>query len=709
MTQTKQHKWFNLRLYVDMLRQLKLVGFILAGACVVITLLPPTVNLINGYAPGEIHIAEIAPALWGFIYLGGAGLIYAAFSYLTQRNACDFYYSLPSKARAIYLSNIAAVATWILGTVVGTVLLGWIGYGLCGAWTNFSSVLCLIAYFTSGTLLVAACATIAVCISGTKFSNLTLTALILFLPRFLLTMVGLSICEVARNVPQSALPFLLTPNCNVTAMPFSLFTSGFGTESLEVITSIPAYLYTLGLALVWFALGLWLYCRRRSETAGQSAPSRLMQHVYRCALTVPLLAVIGFWAITDYRSLSELLESDPAIVLVLVALSAILYFAYELITTKRFKNLLSTLPLFLALAVAIPLAAYLPSKGIANVMLSRSATAEELDSVQIALHDGYGRPTYSQIATDEIDYESETLLALLAKAHERTINDIEEGFSAFSGMVAYEVTFDTGFSSFTRKVALTERENRQLRQLIMENPKYIAAQRELPKPGEVHSLTFNGTGVSDELWKLYLSELSAYSGETYDKAITDSPYVDFLLLSVSGDRGVTSYRSSYPLNSYTPKTLAACIRELNARSINSLKVAANAYADPESGNMSYGWVQIDFLNCGNYYNSVNVDYNRYDGTLNHMIAYVNGGKTKALDPGDNPLTELMARAIAETPTAHETIDSAVPMLLIRFSCEDANEDGWSYYDGTVYLPVTELEAEEIFASFMPEQDNELAK
>ena len=71
MTQAKQHKWFNLRLYVDMLRQLKLVGFILAGACVVITLLPPAVNLIDGYTPGEIHIAEIAPALWGFLYIGG--------------------------------------------------------------------------------------------------------------------------------------------------------------------------------------------------------------------------------------------------------------------------------------------------------------------------------------------------------------------------------------------------------------------------------------------------------------------------------------------------------------------------------------------------------------------------------------------------------------------------------------------------------------
>lgn len=709
MTQTKQHKWFNLRLYVDMLRQLKLVGCILAGACVVITLLPPAVNLIDGRTPGDIHIAEIAPVLWGFIYLGGAGLIYAAFSYLTQRNACDFYHSLPSKARAIYLSNIAAAATWILGTVVGTVFVGWISYGLCGAWANFSYVLYLIAYFTSGTLLVAACAAIAVCISGTKFSNLTITVLILFLPRFLLTLVGQSICEIARNVPQSALPFLLTPNCNITAMPFSIFTSGFGTEPLEVITSISAYLYTLGLALVWFALGLWLYCRRRSETAGQSAPSRLMQHVYRCALTVPLLAVIGFWAIMDYQSLPELLESDPAIVLVLVALSAILYFAYELITTKRFKNLLSTLPLFLGLAVVVPLAAYLPGTGIANAMLFRSATAEELSSVRIALNDSFGRPTYSQIVTDEIDYKSETMLALLAKAHERTVNDIQEGYSAFSGMVAYEVTFDTGFSSFTRKVALTNQENRQLRALITENAEYIAAQRELPKPNEVHSILFNGASVSDALWELYRSELNAYSGETYDKAITEAPYIDLMMLTVNGDRGVTTYRSSYPLNSYTPKTLAACIRELNTRSVHALAFAAEAYADPGSGKLNYGWVQIDFMNCGNYYNSVNVDYNRYNGAANQLIAYINGGKTKALDPGDNPLTDLLARVIAEAPTAHETIDSAVPMLMIRFSCERAEGNDWSYYDGMVYLPVTELEAEEIFASFMPEPDNNLAR
>ena len=42
----KQHRFFNARLYADLLRQLMLTGCILAAACILITLLPPLIYTV---------------------------------------------------------------------------------------------------------------------------------------------------------------------------------------------------------------------------------------------------------------------------------------------------------------------------------------------------------------------------------------------------------------------------------------------------------------------------------------------------------------------------------------------------------------------------------------------------------------------------------------------------------------------------------------
>ena len=47
-------------------------------------------------------------------------------------------------------------------------------------------------------------------------------------------------------------------------------------------------LYTFLLGLLYFLIAAFLFCRRRSEAAGQSAPSRLLQHIYRIVVTMTI-------------------------------------------------------------------------------------------------------------------------------------------------------------------------------------------------------------------------------------------------------------------------------------------------------------------------------------------------------------------------------------------------------------------------------------
>ena len=692
----KQHRFFNVRLYVDLLRQLMLTGCILATVCCLITLLPPLVCAVTMEDPGraQVTLASVTPVLWAFMYLGGAGLVYNVFSYLNRRNACDFYYSLPNTACATFLSGFAAAATWIVGTVLATGFCGYLGYTLAGISIRMVMLPYLFGYFAIGTLLVACATAVAVCLSGTRFSNIILTALILFLPRFVMTIVGAGILSQATLVPKGELPFWLNPIYNIAAVPITLFYGLFESgEMPELIAFSGAYLYSAVLALLYFAAALALYIRRRAETAESSAPCRMLQHIYRSAIALPFLTLLAFGAVSQRENVFHYVSSNFSIAVILVLAAALGYFVYELITTKRFKNLLTTLPLFLVLLFAVPVLLRAGMTKMADIMQHRTVAAEDIHAVRIDMDGQFGfryksrYKSYETLMTREIWYEDSELCQIVKTALDRTIDQADAIPEVYGRMydenVWYTVTISSGFGSFRRQIGFQPSEAQRIREIMEQAPAYVAARRTLPSVNEVSNVQLAyasiGYSMDSKIWQAYLDEVGVYGGADYDAAISEDPYQDLLYISVTGTRGLVHFYSKYPLNSYTPKLFERVVSTQN-KQLSAVRMAAEALncADNETG-------YVEFHVIANF---VNAEWTGDEAAEQLRFHYSNSsGKS---EPDDRANIQMLLNRAAQQ-TEDTEIDPADPVLVLDLHYYGEEKS----VDATVFIRLNPGEAEVI--------------
>lgn len=569
----KKHSVFNAKLYVDTLRRLRLPGFIMAAAVLVISLLPPLVMYIErfrrfGSEAAVTSISSVTPALWGYMYIGGAGLMLAAFAFLNKRNSSDFFHALPNTALCTWLSTAAAAVTWQAATVIGTVILTYLAYVVTGVSITAAFLPDLLGYFLSGTLLVSACAAIAVAITGTMLTNIVLSGLILFLPRLILAMLAVAISGYAEIVPMNSMGILFDPIYNIPCLPLAALTNVSFLGSTPSVTFRPGMAYSAVLAVVYLGLALLAYRARRSEIAEKSAPSRLLQAVYRCALTLPLLMLMAVQAAAMGDSLWELLGKKTGLFIVFWALAALVYFIYEAVTTKKFKNVLKAVPLFLALAVVVPAATWGISRGVAGAMLNHCPEAESIEGVSFNL--GKSRD-YNEKLTAGIVYKDAEMIGLCREGLRRAIDDVKRyGYVRHSSSkeASVRVTFKTRLGSFTRDVYMSYEEYTRLSELRFNYPEYGALARKFPSPPEIHSFSVNfAFGYSaldgtpgDSLITALREDVEALSDYEYIRHMNSEGFVS---VRIYGYAGTDYFFKAVPISQKTPRALRLIISASN--------------------------------------------------------------------------------------------------------------------------------------------------
>lgn len=340
-----KNAWFSPKLYVESLRRLRLVGIVslilLAIANVLIA-----INFADyGYStPPMFSALELNGPILAVIYVAAPLMTLILFSFLNQRNGSDFFASAPVKRECLYFSAMAAVISWCAVLILGATAVSLVCSGLfCNHYTaNLLSFWMLIFNTFAGCVFVAGVFAIAVSITGTIFTNIIVALLILVMPPILTVMIAIS----AQNIPfvlsssQATLPWYLDGSLNTVTWPIHAILFDGSTEPLmDPISGV----YTLCLGIICIALGAVLFHFRKSETAGRSAPNRTMQAVYR--LSIALLITLPCCEMIFADS------GDGFFCLVLYIIAAAAYFIYELITTKKVKNLLRAAPGLLILIV----------------------------------------------------------------------------------------------------------------------------------------------------------------------------------------------------------------------------------------------------------------------------------------------------------------------------------------------------------------------
>lgn len=352
-----KNKIFDFRLYVQGLNRLRVIGIALAILCITVSVLIPTVHWINeaklqestskGYSmtvggeilteqeyrqasnkPSEIKDRKLIQPVLVASYLAPV-LVLIMFSYLNKRSESDFYHAIPHKRSCVFVSNVCAVMSWMWSVLVVGGLVAGLLWAICPYTTySFGGLLGEILLACLNAALLAAFTTVGVSLTGTLTTSLVTTLLLLGSWRGVLCIAYICFKNMLYTlVPQYMLGGYLSPDF---FLPITIF---FGNESGNVDGRVIVYAVVVTLAM--FALGGLLYVKRRSELAGRAVPGRALHIALRCLISLPLGLLVVYMLIVE--------ESVVAALVFLVCMLLVFYL-YELLTTKRVKSMLRATP-----------------------------------------------------------------------------------------------------------------------------------------------------------------------------------------------------------------------------------------------------------------------------------------------------------------------------------------------------------------------------
>lgn len=444
-----------------------------------------------GYEITLFDFYEMSPLIISFAAFGVPVLVLVSNSYMTRRADSDFYDSLPHTRATVAYSTM-------LGVFSVSALICLLAFGvaiLCGylfadsfviPWGN--SIMQLLAVLVTAWFSVSIFS-ISTAITGTTFSALSVGFLIAIGPRELMFVINSAISAASPVLVSDSLLPLFDNNYNMlTALLAS---------NTTVAASLSAYIYSVILAAIYTALAVWAYKRRKSESATQAAPSRILQHFYRISVAT-LLCSLAFIIIFGYGF-------DSVAVLVLV-LSVILYFLYELITTKRAKNLLGallTFPIFVLVNLAIAGTILLGSHIEANF----APDADSVDSISEVLlgEDSYiSFEEYVSLLSGEVEITDKDTVSLVTKALSENVQKHLDGtydatyYSNHSEYVSAIYRIKAGLRTEYRRIYIKPADLLQIRNKLAESDDYKNLWYSLPENPEIVGAEYGSLSFDEQ-------------------------------------------------------------------------------------------------------------------------------------------------------------------------------------------------------------------
>ncbi len=337
-------RFFSGKLWFEGVRRLRLMGFLTLGLCSVEALLVPLVYYVSGYGPySDETVSGLSahPAVL-FVFLVAAPVMtLITFSFLNKRRRADFYHALPFTRLSTFVSLFASVLTWLFGTVVVSSLISAGTNAALGQWELVAPVFRMMPGVFAASFLMCAGVALGTSVTGTLFSNISVSALILYLPGFFAAIFNAALSsEVTVLAPgHYPLSFIGRLNLLVAYSPLRVFALMEG-EFAPSLETPGAWAYTAALAAVYAVLAAVAFCRRKSETAERPAPSGIINAIYRTAVTmficIPICALI-------FTDLENEIHTSAVFYVILYTVALTAWILWDLITSKSWKKVLKAL------------------------------------------------------------------------------------------------------------------------------------------------------------------------------------------------------------------------------------------------------------------------------------------------------------------------------------------------------------------------------
>ncbi|MCR5808399.1 MAG: ABC transporter permease [Clostridiales bacterium] len=646
--------------FKEMFRQLKVAGIVSAAilmASNIVTFLnvASTVGLNLEYYSIPTG-GSLAPVMLAYVYVVGVLLTFSAFGWMNKRSLSDFYHGLPIKRTQIYFTSVIVIMLWMIIGLTAYAVVHALIYVVLGVPFNYLLFLGVYANMLIGALEVVGAASLACAISGTRFVNLFATAVILFVPRFLFSILAVFINSIDQNLSSShlvvwSISVFFNPTYNIIATPYNSLLSFVSIDYANVGAMIYCFVYSMILVL----LGWRAFLKRRSEAAGNPTTSKIYQSIIRIAVGLPLLLVLTYSMVADG-------VGSLAFIVIMVLLSFIAYSLYELISTKSAKKMAKAMPGFLiciaicALYVGL---AYGITRLEYNVKVTdKNITAyQEIDDSEYTVLDSYmNRKSYSEIKSESIKYNDKESLEIIAKAYQRTIDSIDaEGRKAVPN---YTVKICRKGRDIIRAINLTNAEQTRLEELREADKRYVDAAYSFPEGMKYYSVTYLSLAEAKQVGRVFEEEFNSLTNEQklslksnsgwfrdYDDIYFEGEESAFTL-TVYGCLGAKNYSDIYKLNGLTPRALAKAYELLNEKNGKKVKDALDKIIDWAEN----GGEHIDFdINFGKSelsqrFGWISFSSSKYCNMMYENMKQESSMKFKDTDPEIYEILKILSKA-----------------------------------------------------------------
>ncbi len=413
-----KNRFFSKDLYVEGLSQLKTVGIVTACVFAVLSLIVPLTEFgdqysylsgmmqyrysLFSYAGSQISFYEIVPFAYLVPFVSTPILMFKIFWFMFKRNKSDFYHSIPQKRSCIYCSFTLSALTYIIAQIFICMLIGLGGCALAKyATTDFAAILIVVPNLIASSLLIASAILIAIGVTGRFFSALTVSCMILFYPR------------IFYSIYISVMVSSVTAIDGTHFLPDSLLKLN---SAFNYRCSIYSFIYTFILASVYFVFGMFLFKRKKSQTAEKPTSSKKAHSIIRicfsllfCAVGVAIFYFKMFGDFYSKLNHDQVFSYTNIIIIFLIALLS--YFIYDIIANRSAKGLLKAVKdlVFLVIANVLMFAILM---GSSFVFTSYTPKVENIESINIlscteydvsSEYDDYGNYYFDDFSINPFD------------------------------------------------------------------------------------------------------------------------------------------------------------------------------------------------------------------------------------------------------------------------------------------------------------------
>lgn len=324
-------KWFSFEMFKEGLRQLRLAGLSVIAVFTVLNLLPPISIWSFDTSSWEVRALEwgiygVIPTI--FSVVAPILLCSVLFRFVMRRSDSDFYGALPFTRQSVFSGFTAAVFVYVVGGIVLSVLSSVFLFWLMGCYIiALGKVVLVTLTLITAAMLVMGALLVGIMLCGRLFNAFFTGGLLLCLPRAVATMFLVTCMNIKswQLSPETVLlPQVLQQNTLIKML------TSWAIDKADVFPW-QSILYSFILALIYIVLAGVLFYYRKTEIAGESVPRPWLQVVCRLGISLPLML---------FFTMMLLLGQGEQVAMVMIGILCLLvYYVYELLTTKSWRRL----------------------------------------------------------------------------------------------------------------------------------------------------------------------------------------------------------------------------------------------------------------------------------------------------------------------------------------------------------------------------------